>query len=112
MLFSFLYSCLRLLLDIADVRLRIDDPEMMAAFHRLVARYSLGIRSAHCVVVVSQRASQVGALTSDGQACVGNELSSCAPALVDPLLEIFEAEQELLTGGLVDELLNLDYQLR
>lgn len=70
MLFSFLYSCLRLLLDIAEVRLRIDDPEaellllrhelrvlrrqinrptltpvdraMMAAFHRLVARSSLG----------------------------------------------------------------------
>ena len=27
MIFSFLYSCLRLLLAVADVRLRIDNPE-------------------------------------------------------------------------------------
>jgi putative transposase len=70
MLFAFLYSCLRLLLDIAHVRLRLRNPEaellllrhelrvlrrqinrpqfttadrvIIAAFHRLVARRSLG----------------------------------------------------------------------
>ena len=28
MLFAFLYSCLRLLLDVVDVRLRVRDPEV------------------------------------------------------------------------------------
>jgi transposase InsO family protein len=70
MLFAFLYSCLRLLLDIADVRLRLHNPEaellllrhelrvlrrqinrpeliaadriVMAAFHRVVSRPALG----------------------------------------------------------------------
>ena len=70
MLFAFLYSCLRVLLDLADVRLRRHDPEaevlllrhelrvlrrqigrprltsadrlIMATFHRLVSRPALG----------------------------------------------------------------------
>jgi putative transposase len=70
MIFAFLYSCLRLLLDVADVRVRVRSPEaellllrhelrvlrrqvnrprltpadrlIMAAFHRLVSRPALG----------------------------------------------------------------------
>lgn len=70
MVFAFLYACLRLLFDVADIRLRAHDAEaellllrhelrilrrqvarprltpadraIMAAFHRLVARLSLG----------------------------------------------------------------------
>ncbi len=70
MLFAFLYGCIRLLLDVADVRLRLHDPEaevlllrhelrvlrrqikrpqvtpadrmIMAAFHRLISRPGLG----------------------------------------------------------------------
>jgi transposase len=70
MLLALVYSCLRLLLDVADVRLRLDDPQaellllrhelrilrrqikrpelrpgdrmIMAAFHRLVSRRALG----------------------------------------------------------------------
>ncbi len=90
MLFSFLYSCLRLLLDIADVRLRIDDPEaellllrhelrvlrrevnrptltpvdraMMAAFHCLVARSSLcGLVTPETVLSLASRTCQTEA---------------------------------------------------
>jgi putative transposase len=70
MLFAFIYGCLRVLLDVADIRLRVRDPEaellllrhelrvlrrqikrpelrpadraIMAAFHRLVPRQALG----------------------------------------------------------------------
>ena len=39
MLFAFLYSCLRLVLDVADVRLRVHDPEAELLLLRLGVMY-------------------------------------------------------------------------
>src|SRR6266851_3441030 len=38
MWFAFVYSLLRLLLDVADVRLRVRDPEAVLGWHRQVVR--------------------------------------------------------------------------
>ena len=109
MLFAFVYSVLRLLLDVVDVRLRVRDPEaellllrhQLRVVRRQVKRPQLGVADRTIMAALSRRVSRaalVGMLCSPTRSWVGIESWCAESGLPSVAGEVLEGQVSILAS--------------